>query len=522
MEAKPRRKKARTAPMSKFGSLKSHPFGVQPMGNSFLAPGPNQRPPADRRGGLGAIAVLTDEVLMTVLLCNTDAVNESLVFRLMRCSRALYVLCNTDAVWRDRCIARFGGGFGAFSDSWKNTYKAALFASLSVKEKEGIVFVPDVPIKVGFFSDYLFSSWRCSTVPLNALCRSNAPDNIDRRCNLSMECFIEEYDKPGKPVILTDVVTKWPAFKKWSMDYLEKTVGDTIFRAESVDLPFKSYAAYAKHCRENGGSFEEAPLYLFDKYFSHRTSLADDYTVPEYFSEDLFQVLGAEKRPDYRWIIIGPPRSGSTFHLDPNSTSAWNAVITGSKKWLLFPPDCIPPGVFPSVDGSEVTTPISLAEWFLNHYDEIKHWPVKPVECICRAGEVLYVPRGWWHCVMNLEESIAITQNFVNTVNLASVLRFCRTKPEQVSGYGSGCLGEELGATLYNRFKSALASTHQHVIDEELELAQHASRILPNDKEEDDKKKLASLFGKKPALSALAGLCAADDADAGSSFRFSF
>ena len=28
-------------------------------------------------------------------------------------------------------------------------------------------------------------------------------------------------------------------------------------------------------------------------------------------------------------------RPGSTFHIDPNSTSAWNAVIRGAKKWIL-------------------------------------------------------------------------------------------------------------------------------------------------------------------------------------------
>ncbi|KAI9337805.1 hypothetical protein BDR26DRAFT_838504 [Obelidium mucronatum] len=506
-------KKARL--LSGFCTLRSHPYGVQPLGNALFDSGGGaaQRPAADRGAGLGRLAALDDAALLGLFLAAPHVLDDGSVLRLQRCSRALYVLCGVDDVWRVRTLARFGGAFGAFADSWKNTYKARLHAERRPQPGE---CAPDVPLKVGYYSDYLFSAWRCSSIPLDVLCRADAPENIDRRSGLSVQEFVDEYDAPGKPVILTDVVTKWPAFGKWNMDYLEKTVGDVEFRAESVDLQFKTYAAYARTCNENGGSFEEAPLYLFDKYFGRRTKLDQDFSVPPYFSQDLFHLLGHNERPDYRWIIIGPARSGSTFHLDPNSTSAWNAVVTGAKKWLLFPPNCVPPGVFPSADGSEVTTPISLAEWFLNHYDEIKSWPVKPIECICRAGEVLYVPRGWWHCVMNLEESIAITQNFVNDCNLTEVLRFIREKPDQVSGYGSGEKACSLANTLYSRFSAALQETHPHVVQQEIATSRSAAKML----------KAGST--KAPATNSISSLFAPSTEDessssaSSSSFRFSF
>lgn len=50
-----------------------------------------------------------------------------------------------------------------------------------------------------------------------------------------------------------------------------------------------------------------------------------------------------------------------------------------------------------------------------------------------RAGEVLFVPRGWWHAVLNIEDdTIAVTQNYVCRRNLLQVTRFIREKPEQV------------------------------------------------------------------------------------------
>lgn len=143
-------------------------------------------------------------------------------------------------------------------------------------------------------------------------------------------------------------------------------------------------------------------------------------------------------------------RSGSCFHIDPNCTHAWNAPIIGRKRWIFYPPGVTPPGVYPSPCGDDVCMPISLGEWFLTFWDaHVERGkdvdPSKrPLECTACPGDVLFVPHGWWHSVLNIGDdgtsmddrsmSVALTRNYVSASNLPDVLRFLRTRKSQISG----------------------------------------------------------------------------------------
>ena len=63
-----------------------------------------------------------------------------------------------------------------------------------------------------------------------------------------------------------------------------------------------------------------------------------------------------------------------------------------------------------------MATSVSLVEWLLNFYDAAQLGRVRPLEGVVRAGEVLFVPRGWWHFAINLEVRWH-----------AEILRFCST-----------------------------------------------------------------------------------------------
>jgi histone arginine demethylase JMJD6 len=58
---------------------------------------------------------------------------------------------------------------------------------------------------------------------------------------------------------------------------------------------------------------DDSPLYVFDgNYDDHKQTrvLLDDYEIPPYFKNDLFNLIDEKIRPPYRWFLIGPERSG--------------------------------------------------------------------------------------------------------------------------------------------------------------------------------------------------------------------
>lgn len=396
------------------GVYARHPFGVKPQGNSLLLDPKIEF--ESRKSSLGALSVLSDDCLM-YLLSYVDNINS--LKNLMQVSKYLFAYLNDEDLWKKMFINQVNDSNIKWKGSWKKTV---------------LKWENDVIIDVNLNSDVIYRPFQVANIDYIKLFHNLIEDEINMKdMKINSEGRIpryekmnmEQFNKSKSPFILTGY--SWP---NWELESLNKKYGDINFQQESVNWTLSKFIEYLQ------SNNDESPLYLFDCRSKAMEQIRKEYSsnIPDIFKEDYFKLL-ANSRPDHSWLIIGSARSGSTFHKDPNNTSAWNACITGMKLWVMLPPHITPPGVTVSDDQSEITSPVGIGEWVLSgFYHDLLKIPEVMIG-ITFPGECMYVPSNWWHLVINLQDSIAITENFVPKKDLNNVLNFFETKPKQISGF---------------------------------------------------------------------------------------
>lgn len=73
---------------------------------------------------------------------------------------------------------------------------------------------------------------------------------------------------------------------------------------------------------------------------------------------------------------------------------AWNALVYGKKHWLLLPPN------------QAIFSEKQPLEFVKENYPSMRNSSNPPYECVQEAGDIVVVPSGWSHLVLNLQTSI--------------------------------------------------------------------------------------------------------------------
>jgi len=266
---------------------------------------------------------------------------------------------------------------------------------------------------------------------------STVPIPRVKASEMTPERFFKEVACQAQPIIIEECCSHWPAMERWSIDALEERFRHVPFKVAKDDngkklrMKFKYFADYVRHQRDDN------PLYLFETDMddnAHIRPLMDDYEVPQYFPHDWFSLVNTDARPPFRWFCIGPKRSGTTVHTDPLGTAAWNAVTHGLKRWVLMEPH----ETKKRVKGKEFLQKGEDDEAIM-YFDYIlprikQAYPdLKIYEGLQKPGEVIFVPGDWWHGVLNLEDTVAVTQNYCGPDNFDLVWTKTRREREKIA-----------------------------------------------------------------------------------------
>ncbi|TDX84685.1 cupin-like domain-containing protein [Epilithonimonas xixisoli] len=228
---------------------------------------------------------------------------------------------------------------------------------------------------------------------------------IDIVDDISREDFLEKYLKPRKPVVIKNMARNWPAYQKWTMDYIKEVVGDVTvplydsakadpaapINAPTTEMKFADYIDLIQ--REP----TDLRIFFFDP-IKHAPDILNDYISPK-------ELMGGflDKYPS---MFFGGKSSVTFLHYDIDLAHIFHTHFNGRKHVLLF-----------EQKWKERLYCLPYATYALEDYDienpDFTKFPaldgVQGIECFLEHGDTLFMPTGWWHWMKYLDGSFSLS-----------------------------------------------------------------------------------------------------------------
>ncbi len=236
---------------------------------------------------------------------------------------------------------------------------------------------------------------------------------IDRRTALSPEEFEQQYVNQHRPVLIGAgaFARDFATHRLWGRHNLTMRYGNLdilvgtlpyerkVRTASSLDraavLPLEDYIqkmGQLDHANSLGiprsAESTSSPLYAFDRG-KNALRMLHDVGKLKFFNASRFEQVSMQ------WYL-GSSRTGANDHYHGH---AFNVLLHGAKRWFLTPT--------PFASYSNKTA----WEWYQNDFPRLKD-AHQITECMQFGGEVMYVPSGWGHAVLNTATSIGFSGEF--------------------------------------------------------------------------------------------------------------
>lgn len=228
---------------------------------------------------------------------------------------------------------------------------------------------------------------------------------IDCVDDISKEDFEKNYLNARRPLVIKNMAKNWPAYEKWSMDYMKTVVGDKLvplydsskadpskpINAAATEMKFADYIDLIKNTPT------DLRIFLFDP-IKQAPKLLDDYIAPK-------ELMGGFL-DNYPNMFFGGKGSVTFLHYDIDMAHIFHTHFNGRKHVILF-----------ENKWKERLYQIPYATYALEDYDienpDFDKFPalkgVKGIEAYLEHGDTLFMPTGYWHWMKYLDGSFSIS-----------------------------------------------------------------------------------------------------------------
>jgi hypothetical protein len=227
--------------------------------------------------------------------------------------------------------------------------------------------------------------------------------SIDAISDVSPEEFKKKYLIPQKPVVIKGLADKYPAGRKWTIDYIKKVCGDvtvdvfdnsksnkgSAFTIADLKMPFRDYV---------NTIVENKPttlrMFLFNM-FRAKPELRKDFPCPSIFTGILGRI---------GYMFFGAKDIKVRIHQDIDMSNVLLTQFYGRKKVVLVDPKYsellykLPYNTYSLVD---------LDNPDYEKYPGLKYIEVQ--ECILEHGDSLYMPSGYWHFITYVDGGFSVS-----------------------------------------------------------------------------------------------------------------
>jgi hypothetical protein len=233
---------------------------------------------------------------------------------------------------------------------------------------------------------------------------------VDRRADLPLQTFVDEYLMAGRPVVLAGAAARWRCVESWTLEHLTSVCASdpvTLLPRARTTNGFQGTRESEAVERTTFDAFARGLVNGSGKYLRFSTMLEDHPALAADVDLEWFRAhMGPRPLGRRLYAFIGGEGTRTRLHCDypPNLF----VQVSGRKHWVLFDP-AYRAAIDPLLERSslsfttnlEVREPMAAPDCISRHCDRY--------ETILEPGDVLFNPAYMWHDVVNLTDTIAVS-----------------------------------------------------------------------------------------------------------------